>query len=190
MRFVRLSADREEDARKLNDVIERVGVFPLKLADAIAKLGERDAVQDFDDRIAHLFHDTADTAELFVGAGAAFVKSFTDATNGCERAFDKANDAGKGDFIRRKFEAITAGNPAAALKNACGAQVVEDLFEETLGNVLLVGNGLDANDFLVGIEPEDNKARSPYSPRSHNFIREEHRRRAGWVKNGSDWRVR
>ena len=142
----------------LNDIIERIGVLPLKLADAVAELGERDAFQDFDDGIADLLHDAANAAELFVRAGAAFVEFLTHATDGSERAFDETNDAGQSDFVGRKFKAITAGNAAAAFENAGGAKVVEDLFQEPLGNVLLFGNGLDANDLFIGIEPEDDES--------------------------------
>ena len=132
-------------------------MLALKLPDAVAKLGERDAIQDFDDGIAHFLHDASNAAELFVRAGAAFVEFFADATDGSKRAFDEADDARQSDFFRRKFETITTGNSSAAFENASRAEVVENLFEETLGDVLLVGNGLDANDFFVGIQPEDDE---------------------------------
>ena len=148
--FTRLSSG-------LDDVIERIGVLPLKLANAIAELSECDAIEDFDDGIAHFLHDTANAAELFIRAGAAFVKFFADATDGCKRAFDEANDTRERDFIGRKFKAITAGNAAAAFENAGGAEVIEDLFEEALWDVLLLGDGLDANHLFVGVQPKDNK---------------------------------
>ena len=130
----------------------------LKLADAIAKLRESDALENFHDGVAHFLHDTADAADVLVGAGALFVKFFTDATDGGEGAFDKANDTGESNLIGWQAEAIPAGDAAAAFEDAGGAQVIEDLFEETLGNVLLVGNGLDANDFFTGIKAEHDQS--------------------------------
>jgi hypothetical protein len=148
----------EKLPRRSNDVIEWIGVLPLELADAVAELGESDAFEDFHDGVANLFHHAADATDIFVGAGTLLVKFFADATDGCERAFDEADDAGECDFIRREAQAITAGYAAAAFENAGGAQVVEDLFEETLGNVLLVGDGLDANDFFVGVEAKHDQS--------------------------------
>ena len=133
-------------------------MLPLKLANAVAELRERHAVQDFHNRVAHFFHDAANAAELFVWAGAALVEFLTHATDRCERTFNKADHARERDFVGRKFKPITAGNSATAFENAGGAEVVEDLFEETLGNVLLVGDGLDANDFFFGIEPENDES--------------------------------
>ena len=54
----------------------------LKLADALAEGGEGDAFEYSHDRVAHFLHDAADAAVVLVGAGAALVELFADATDG------------------------------------------------------------------------------------------------------------
>ena len=130
----------------LDDVIEGVGVLSLEIADAVAELGEGDGFQDFGDGIAHLLHDAADAASLFVGARTFFVELFADAMDGGERAFDETDDFGEGDAFRRTSQAITAGDASPTFDDAGAPEVVEDLFEEPFGDVLLIGNLLDTDD--------------------------------------------
>src|SRR5687767_4822587 len=56
-----------------NHIIQRVGVLALEFADAVAELSEGDGLENPYDGVADFLHDTANTAVVFVRAGAAFV---------------------------------------------------------------------------------------------------------------------
>jgi hypothetical protein len=53
---------------------------------------------------------------------------------------------GERDVFWRPAQAITSSNAASAFHDSGGFQVVENLFEEALGNVLLGRDGLNPND--------------------------------------------
>jgi hypothetical protein len=79
------------------------------------------------------------------------------AADGGERAFDVADDFGEGDLIGRAAEAVAAGDSAFAFEDAGGFEVVEDLFEESFGNVLGGGNGLDADDGVAVVQAQNDE---------------------------------
>jgi len=91
--------------------VERIEGLLLQMAGAFAEFGNRKALGNFHDSLAHFFHHTADGAAGFIRAGA-----------------------------------LPARDTSPALYYSGGFQIVQDLFEETLRNVLLFGNGLNAND--------------------------------------------
>lgn len=127
----------------------------LQAAPAFAELGDGDSLHDLDHSFPHLFHDASDGAARFIRAGALFVKPLADTTDRCQSTFDMPDDYGERDFFRPPGEAVTPSHPAFALDDACRPQVVEDLFEETLGNVLLFGNRLNPNHGLVVVEAQN-----------------------------------
>ena len=135
--------------------VEGIDGFLLQSAGAIAELGHGDAFHDFDDGFAHFLHHAANGAAGFVGAGTFFVEPFADTADGREGAFEVADCGGEGNFVGRSGEAVAAGNAAFAGDDACGLEVIENLFEEPFGDVLLVGNGLDSNDGFVVIQSQD-----------------------------------
>ena len=53
------------------------------------------------------------------------------------------DDRGERDLLGWPGQTIPTGHAAFALDHAGGFQIVEDLFQEPLGNVLLAGNGLN-----------------------------------------------
>ena len=59
------------------------------------------------------------------------------------------DDLRERDFFRRTTQAIAARDAAFALDDARGLEVIEDLFEETLRNILLAGDFLDAHDGII-----------------------------------------
>jgi hypothetical protein len=129
----------------------------LKVPDTIAELGECDAFENLYDRVPHLFHNAPNTADVFIGARAAFVEFLTNTTYRSKRTIDEPDDCSQGYLVWRQAEPITTRDTALAFKDAGRAQVIEDLFKESLRDVLLVGNRLNANDIGRGIEAEDNQ---------------------------------
>ena len=127
----------------------------MEVAPAFAEFGEGDALDNLHDGFTDFFHHAADGATGFIRAGAFFVEAFADATDGRQGAFDVADDDGERDFLGAAGEAIAAGDAAFALDDAGGFEVVQDLFEETFGNVLVLRNRLDADDRLVVVQRQD-----------------------------------
>ncbi len=74
-----------------------------------------------------------------------------------EWAFHMPDDQRQGDFFGRFAQAISAGDAAAAFHDASGFQIVEDLFEEAFGNVLLVGNRLNPHDRFAIVQSKYNE---------------------------------
>jgi hypothetical protein len=138
--------------------LERVAV---KDAGAGTEIGEGNALREPYYGVANFFHDTADGAAGFIGAGTLFVKPFAYTTDRRKGAFDVTNDFGEGDVFRLASELVAAGNPAATLDEASGFQVGQDLFQEALGNVLLFGNLRNADDATsVGQAEDEHGAKS------------------------------
>src|SRR5437763_1621886 len=123
--------------------------FGLQVPRALTEVGDGDAFGDFDHRFAHFLHGRANGATGLVRTGTYLVEVFTDATNRSESALDVTNNGRKRDFLRRLGEPIAAHDTAPALNDARGFEIVKNLFEETLGNVLLIGDGLNSDDALV-----------------------------------------
>lgn len=132
-----------------DDEIGSADRFLVEAASALGKFGEGDTFHDPNDSIARLFHHRTDGAAGFIRAGTFFVEVVADATDRGERAFDVANDFGKLYSFRGAAKPVTASDPAFALNDACGLEVVEDLFEKTLRNILSFGDFLDANNGVV-----------------------------------------
>jgi len=153
----------------LNCEIERGQGFLLQITGAFAEVGNGQAFGDADNGFANFFHHAADGATGFVGAGTLFVKFFAHATDGREGAFNVTDDNRETDFLRPPREAITAGHATPALNHACGFKVVQDLLEEPLGNVLLFGNGLDANDRLIVVQTENQQRSQGIFPSNREF---------------------
>ena len=133
-------------------------MFALELFHAIAELGQCDTFENLDDRVADFFHDAADAAFLFVGARAFLVKVFANATHWREGAFDQTNNAGEGDFFGRHPEAVPAGEATLAFEDSGGPKIIQDLLQETLWDVLLLGNGVDAEDLFSRVQSQDNQS--------------------------------
>ena len=53
------------------------------------------------------------------------------------------------DFLRRSGKPVAARNSTTAFDETAGSKVIENLLQEALGDVLSLGNRLDANDALV-----------------------------------------
>ena len=130
---------------------------PLELANPLAELSESNAFENSHDGVTDLLHDAANPADIFIRTGTAFVKFFTHTTDRRERAFDEPNDTRERNFLRREAQAVPAGDAPSTLQNACGAQIVEDLFQEALGNILLLGDCLDAYDILLRVQTKNNQ---------------------------------
>ena len=136
----------------------------LKFVPAFTEFGNGNALSDAHDGLAHLFHHAADDAARLVGAGALFIELLADATDRGQRALDVAHDRGECDFLRPLGQTIPAGNSAPAFHNAGGFEVIENLFEESLGDILLVRDGLDAHQGLVVVQAQDQQgAQSVFS---------------------------
>ncbi len=127
----------------LNRKIERIHGLVLESAPALAQFSYGYALNDFHHGFAHFLHHAPDGAARFIGTGTLFVETLADTTNWCESAFDMPNDYRQRDFLRPTRKAIATGNAAFALHDSSRAEVVEDLFEETLGDVLLLRDGLN-----------------------------------------------
>jgi hypothetical protein len=130
----------------------------LQLAHAFAELGDGHFFEHAHDAFAHFFHDAANAAFLFIGTGAAFVKTFAHTADWGQRSVDQADDFSDADLIGRTSQAVAAGDAALAFENAGGAKFVQNLFEKTFGNVLGGGNGLDAHDGIAFVHAEDNQS--------------------------------
>ena len=85
---------------RLDDVIERILMHPLKTPDARAEFFNGHLLKDFYDGIANLKHHTANPALGFIRATAFLVKARADATHRSERAFNVANHLGERDFVK------------------------------------------------------------------------------------------
>ena len=106
-------------------------------------------LHDGHDGVASILHHAADGAAGFIRAGAFLVKIFTHATDRRERAFDVADDFRQIDAFGSAAQAIAAGHAAFAFDEVGGLEVVENLFQETLRDVLLPRDFLDANDGVI-----------------------------------------
>src|SRR5262245_36779455 len=91
---------------RLNDVIQWIGMLPLKMAHAFAELSERHSFENLHDRVAHFFHDAPNPADVFVRAGTSFVELFADTTYRRQRAVNQSNDRGEANLIRREPKAV------------------------------------------------------------------------------------
>lgn len=118
-------------------------MFALEFSHSFAELSDRYSFQDVYDRFAHLLHDITDAASGFIGAGAPFIKPFTNATHRGERAFDVTNDLSQGDFVWLATQPLTARNASLAFYDAHGLQIVKNLLQEPLGDVLKLGDRLN-----------------------------------------------
>ena len=142
-----------------NHKIQRPGVDLFQLAGTRAEIGDSHLFKDVHHSMAHFLHHAANGAPGFVRAGALLVEPFADATDRRQCALDVANHAGERNFLGRSRQAITAGDASLALDRTGRLQVVEDLFQEPLGNVLLLGDALNPNDRLFIVEFNDKKTK-------------------------------
>ena len=120
-----------------------------------AEVGNGNLLGEPNDGVANLFHDTADGATRFVRTGTFLVELFADATDGSEGAFDVANDFGEGNIFGFACELVASGKSAAALDEAGGFQVEENLLQKTLGDVLFPGDLRNADDAGVIVQAEN-----------------------------------
>src|ERR1043166_1372837 len=138
--------------------IEWLERFGLQLTRAFDEVGDGDAFGDFDNGFAHFFHEGANGATGFVRTRTFFVEVLADATDGGERAFDVANNGGERNFFGWPGQAVAADDSAAALDDAGGFEIVENLLKKALGNVLRVGDCLDSHDAVVILESENQQS--------------------------------
>ena len=131
----------------------------LQLAGTRAKIGDGPLFQDVHLGITHFLHHTPNGAPGLVRAGTLLVEPFAHTTDRRQRAFDVANHSGERNFLGRLRQSIAAGDASLALDHAGRFQVVEDLFQEPLGNVLLLGDALNPNDRLFIVEFNDKKTK-------------------------------
>ena len=115
-------------------------MLTLKVPNAVAELRESDPFKNADDRVADFFHDAADAADPLIRAGAAFVELFAHTTYRSKRPIDQPNDYGQSNLVRRKAKTVSTGNTTAAFEDSGGAQIIQDLLEETFGDILLIGS--------------------------------------------------
>ena len=127
----------------------------LQTSPAFAKLSDRHALYNLYDGFPHFFHDAADGAARFIRTGALFVEAFADATDRGKSALNVPYDDSEGYFFWPSREPVAAGYPAPALHHPRGLQVVENLFQEAFGDVLLLGDGLNANDRFIVVQPKN-----------------------------------
>src|SRR5207244_11111185 len=104
------------------------------------------------DRFADFFHYAADGTTGLVRAGAFFIELFANATDRRQRSFDVANDRRKSNLLGSTRQAVTPGHAPFALYQSRGFEIVEYLFQEALGDVLLIGDSLNAHQRLVVIQ--------------------------------------
>lgn len=67
------------------------------------------------------------------------------------------DDLRQGYLPGRTAEPIPPLNPSSTFENPGGLQVIEDLFQKSLGDVLLFGDGLDANNAVAVVEAENHQ---------------------------------
>jgi len=99
----------------------------------IDDIGEAITIEDLGDGVSDIEHEHAESAVIFVWAGAAFVSGDTDARNGGEWAIDQADDLTENDLAGGFSEGVTAGLSALGLDEAPEAELGEDLFEKLYG---------------------------------------------------------
>src|SRR6266850_374108 len=98
-------------ARWLDNIIKRIGVLTLKLANPMTNFGDGHGFQNLHDRLAHFLHDAADAALGFVGTRTTLVKSLAHAAHWRQGAFHVPDHRRQRDVLRRPAEPITAGDP-------------------------------------------------------------------------------
>lgn len=129
--------------------------FGLQLAGALDEVGDGDAFGNFHDGFADFFHHRADGAAGFVGTGTFLVEPLANAAYRREGAFDVPDDGGESNFLGGPGQAVAADDTAPALNDARGFEIVENLLEKALGNILLIGDGLDSDDALIVFQSQN-----------------------------------
>lgn len=137
-----------------DDIVQRIGVTSPQLAHSFAELGDSYALEDLNNRIAHFFHDAPNAASFLVGTGTALIEFFADTTDWGQGAFNETNHSRERDLFRRQFETVTTRDAAAALENAGGPEIVQNLLEKPFWNVLFFRNRLDSDNIVFGPEPQ------------------------------------
>lgn len=136
----------------------------MKPARAFAKIGNGNTFGNFHHSVTYFLHDAANSATSFIGAGTFFVETVADAAYRSQRAFNMTDDGCDGDLVGAPRKPVAPGNAALAANDAGGFQVIEDLFEKALGDILLVGDGLDADQrFVVVKAKHEQGAQSVFS---------------------------
>ena len=128
-----------------HEVIGPGGVF-LEEDGALDEVGHGAFLQEAGNGVADFLHDGAEGAEAFIGAVALLIELLADAAHRGEGPFEVTDDVGEPDLGGGPCEAIAAGDAAAAFDEAAVAEGIEDLLEEALGDVLFLGDLLDADD--------------------------------------------
>src|SRR5947209_2454768 len=129
----------------LDDEVRRADRFGFELPRAVAQFRQRHTIHDRYDGVTRFLHHTANRTTRFVRARALLVKSFTDATHRRQWAFDVPDDFAERHALRSSPQPIAAGHTAFAFHDAGGFEVVENLFEESFGDVLPLRNFLNAH---------------------------------------------
>jgi hypothetical protein len=124
---------------------------------AFAQVSHRHAFHDLNYRLAHFLHHFPNGTPRFIRAGASFIKSVTRATDRRQCAFEVSDHRRKRDVLRRSRQAIATSHTAPALDRPQRLQVHQDLLQEFLGYVLLLGHGFNAHDALPVIEAQNQK---------------------------------
>jgi hypothetical protein len=134
-------------AKDMPEKLEADGALYLKIkqrcrrgpqrARPLANLRNRDFFGNLHNGIADFFHHAANRATRFIRAGTFLVEALADATDRRQGAFDVAHHTRQRDVMGRFRQAIPSGNASFALDQAGGFQIGENLFEETLRNILL-----------------------------------------------------
>jgi len=107
-------------AFQLNYKVEGLEGVAIEEAGTGTDVGEGNPLSQSHYGIADLFHDAADGATGFIGAGALLIKLFTYAANWSEGPFNVTDYFSKGNVFRLASELITTRDPAPALYDACG----------------------------------------------------------------------
>src|SRR5690242_12327968 len=101
--------------RRSNDKIEHTRRLVFQLSRPLTKIGDGDALGNFNDGFPNFLHNAANGATRLIRAGALLIKPLANAAYGSQRSLNMPHDCRNGDFLRTPSQPITSGNAASTL---------------------------------------------------------------------------